>query len=127
STSRTSASVHTQASTRPGTPPPVPRSTKSGGGWPTAAANAWAWSIWVWSGPGPRKPKVLARSSSGPTTGPTAGTGPWSRSAVVGQNHDTPLGLFAFRRRRHAGNVVGRVVHDLPIGRVHRLQRLPGS
>lgn len=46
-----------RARTRPGNPPPVPRSTACPGGTVAASANARLLEIWSLTGPGPRNPR----------------------------------------------------------------------
>ena len=63
STRSHSVSTQASASGRPGTPPPLPRSTADAGGRPSQAVrNPSAWARWSSTGPGPRKPSSRASS-----------------------------------------------------------------
>ena len=96
------------------------------------SANRAACSMWGSTGPGPRKPRSRDRSSAHESrVGAIGADGSVARGSMR-PAADQSTGRITTRRRwsspsdivRHAVDLVDRVVDDLAVGGVHRLERL---
>src|SRR5262245_17269348 len=109
-----------RATTRPGTPPPAPRSRIRRAG-RRAARKPAAWLMWLATGPGPRNP---SNADSARTSSRAAGSAPGAGSGVGGgADDDAAERLLALGDGLDTVELVGGIVHHLAVHRRHRLQR----
>ncbi len=119
STSTSSRSGRATAIGRPGTPPPLPRSTTRPVTSAKASTKPAAWTRWSSAGPGPRRPSERARSSCAQEGGRDL------RRRSLGEDHDSAAVILALRDGGDAVDVVHGVVDDLAVGGRHGLEGLP--